>query len=100
MNGVGGEVGVGRAVDGHFYRKEKWSESGGDGGVMVTERWVLMGGRDGGRLARLGVRAVYDDGRDGNKLVYTELTKYCYLQQGCGLFLRLHKPRTFITLHD
>lgn len=27
--------------------------------MMVTERWDRMGGRDGGRVARLGVRAVY-----------------------------------------
>lgn len=51
---VGGEVWVGGAVDGHFCRKEERCGSGGDEGVMVTERWVRMGGRDGGRLAKVG----------------------------------------------
>ena len=56
---------------------------------MVTKRWVWIGGRDGGGVVRLGVRAVCIPRMTEIDWGYTELTKYCSFQQGYGLFLRI-----------
>lgn len=39
-DGVGGEVGVGGGVNRHSCLTAEQGGSGGNGGVVVTERWV------------------------------------------------------------
>lgn len=57
---MGGEVRVSGAVDGHFCRTEGWCGSGGNEGVMAMEGRIQVGERDVGRIASLGVRAVFE----------------------------------------
>ena len=55
--------------------------------MVVPERWVWTGGWDGVWIARLGVRAVCNLVTQMSEINWDtpELTRYCCLQQGCGL---------------